>query len=307
MENTCIFKERGLFIKYNPTKMYSTNYMEEMELEFFPCCYLVYIEPFDRIKLKDFLEMNNTELSSYLNNIRKNQLDFSVMPQMLTCNPPCTCVGKELKYLNVSLDTSCNLHCRMCRAGVHISKEETEIYYKVLDKCRGLHLDVLELTTVGEPFLYKERALEFLNSLTPDDTKQVNIITNGTLLSKEYIDKLEDMVKKTGVYIRVSVSIDSIDEIGYKLVRGGDFNRVVENTEYLNSKKMLTSVLCTISMPVLHQVPNVKKFWADKGIDVVLHLARPVKTNARTQLTKSEFDFCKKSKVWQEAGIAEID
>ena len=74
MENTCIFKERGLFIKYNPTKMYSKNYMEEMELEFFPCCYLVYIEPFDRIKLKDFLEMNNKELSSYLNNIRKNQL-----------------------------------------------------------------------------------------------------------------------------------------------------------------------------------------------------------------------------------------
>jgi MoaA/NifB/PqqE/SkfB family radical SAM enzyme len=195
----------------------------------------------------------------------------------------------------------------MCRKDIVIDKLETEIYYKVLNKCRNLSLDILEFTTAGEPFLYKDRLLEFLETLTTKDTKQVNFITNGTLLDKEYIDKLEQIKIKNGINISICVSIDSINEAGYKIVRGGDFNKVIENTEYLNSKKLLDRVICTISLPVLFQVPNVKEFWHKKGINVDIHLAKPINIGGNYPLTIKEYEFCKKSDIWVKSGIENID
>lgn len=307
MEDTCVFKERGIFIQYDYVGLYDIN---NIDLLFFPCCYYAtenHQYPFGRIKVNEFLNLPNDKLLEYLNNIRHRPLNFSKKPDISSCVFPCNCIGKELKYLNISLDRSCNLHCRMCRKDIVIDKLETEIYYKILNKCRNLNLDILEFTTAGEPFLYKDRLLEFLETLTTKDTKQVNFITNGTLLDKEYIDKLEQIKIKNGINISICVSIDSINEVGYKIVRGGDFNKVIENTEYLNSKKLLDMVLCTISLPVLYQVPNVKDFWHKKGINVAIHLAKPIKTEGIYPLTIKEYEFCKNSDIWAKSGIEIID
>lgn len=307
MEDTCIFKERGLFLQYSYIKGKS---IDSQRIAFFPCCYYAgcnHESPFGEITVRDFLDMPTDKVLDFMNNMRKNKLDFSVKPDMNTCIYPCNCIGKEVKYLNVSLDRSCNLHCRMCRETIMILKEETEVYYGILDKCRNLHLDVLEFTTMGEPFLYRDILLEYLNTLTLNDTKQVSFVTNGTLLDEEYIDKLKDFKEKTGISISICVSIDSIDEVGYKLVRGGDFNKVVKNTEYLKSQGLLTCVLCTVSVPVLYQVPNIKNYWKDKGIDVILHIARPIGMNNRLAITQKEYEFCKNAKCWEEIGMPNID
>lgn len=307
MEDTCIFKEKGLFLQfdYQPAEC-----MENQLIGFYPCCYYAgcnHNSPFDEITVKEFLDIPTDKVLDFMNNIRKNKLNFLIKPDMNSCVFPCNCVGKEVKYLNVSLDRSCNLHCRMCRERVMINKEETEVYYKVLDKCRNLHLDVLEFTTMGEPFLYKDRLFEYINTLTLEDTKQINFITNGTLLDEETIDRLKDFKDKTGINVSVNVSIDSIDEVGYKIVRGGDFNKVIKNTDYLKEQGLLANVLCTVSVPVLYQVPNIQKFWWEKGINVCLHIARPIGMNSKFAITQEEYKFCKNAKCWKDIGMPNID
>lgn len=270
-------------------------------ISFQPCCHLPHNRgevdelTLDKIPYQEFLKLDN--VMEYLNKIHKN---FPyIMPtesKSGNCTPPCDYMNYSVESISINSLEACNLHCRMCRKNViSASEKDKEVYFNLLYKIKGLGLNIIELTTAGEPFLFKKETFEYLESLSLKDCKQVYIITNATLLTKEDIDRLSKIKETSGVSICIQVSLDSIDESTYKIIRqNNNFQNVMDNIYYLNEKGLLAEVSFTIQSLNVWQLPLLDKFWAEKGIKFNVHLAAP-----KAELSKREMELVKNSQSWK--------
>lgn len=145
--------------------------------------------------------------------------------------------GREITYLRLAVTDRCNLRCKYCMPahGIDIVKRQELLtfkeMYRITRVLSELGVDKVRLTG-GEPFVRKD-FVKFLQSLSfNENLKEINITTNGALISKHITDLEKIKVNA------VNLSIDSLKrEKFFQITRRDVFPQVYETyQELLNSK-----------------------------------------------------------------------
>ncbi|MDL2212589.1 radical SAM protein [Bacteroides sp. OttesenSCG-928-D19] len=154
--------------------------------------------------------------------------------------------------VHIYLTNNCNMRCPHCYmlAGERLEEELTRD--EILSLLSGLseHKIFSVVFSGGEPLL-NPYIVEYA-TVAHNLGMEVEILTNGTLWTKEIIDKLASVVDS------VQISIDGFDEESNSLVRGkGNFSKALYALDYLLDKGVPTSVAMvpkySSSLPALTQ------------------------------------------------------
>ena len=149
--------------------------------------------------------------------------------------------ANKKRQMRLNFDTTCNLQCIFCRPNFEISDvKEAKNIEKLVTRIKSFlpELDAnhweISLNGLGEIFV--SRPLLDLIQYISQNYKNIKfqIITNGVLCSK-------DMLERLGIADRISsieVSVHATKEKTYnKLIKGGNFEKVRKNLEYISSLK----------------------------------------------------------------------
>lgn len=212
-------------------------------------CYNSFVNP--KIIFKACL-VENENINTYkLNNIIQND-EYK--------NYYCNYGKRPIENIEVSIQTSCNLNCIMCREQIIINKEIDKLYFKILEQLKGHNLNCLQLTAQGEPFLYKTETFNYLNSLNRNDFKNIICVSNLTLLNDNDIDNLYRI--NNNIKIRITASIDAITESTYKKIRKNNFfTKVMHNACYLNELGLLTGINFVLQKENLNELMQAYEYW----------------------------------------------
>ncbi len=175
----------------------------------------------------------------------------------------------------ISFDKACNLKCKSCRIKQYVKncyeKEQTILHYAdVINKSGWLEsCDDLTIGGDGEIFLskgYKKVLFEDASQIR----KKVSIMTNGTLFVPAIWEQLEGKYE----YILISVSIDATKETTYRKIRGGNFEQLMKNMDFLSQLRKENKVNY-VRVKMIVQEDNYKEMkdfvlWAKRlGFDSV--------------------------------------
>lgn len=146
--------------------------------------------------------------------------------------------GRKISYLRLAVTDRCNLRCQYCMPaqGVDIvNRKELLTYkemYRITRVLSELGVDKVRLTG-GEPFVRKD-FMRFLESLSFNDKlEEINITTNGALIS-DHIKNLEELKIKS-----INLSIDSLHKEKFTEITRRDVYDKVLNTLNLLEKSNL--------------------------------------------------------------------
>ena len=146
--------------------------------------------------------------------------------------------GRKISYLRLAVTDRCNLRCQYCMPakGIDIvDRKELLTYkemYRITRVLSELGVNKVRLTG-GEPFVRKD-FVNFLESLAFNDKlKEINITTNGALIS-QHIEKLEELKINS-----INLSIDSLHKDKFaKITRRDVFDDVYKTFEKLKNSQL---------------------------------------------------------------------
>lgn len=146
--------------------------------------------------------------------------------------------GRKISYLRLAITDRCNLRCQYCMPsqGINIvARKELLTYkemYRIVRVLSELGVNKVRLTG-GEPFVRKD-FVHFLESLSFNDKlDEINITTNGALISK-HIEKLEELNINS-----INLSIDSLQKDKFaKITRRDVFDNVYKTFLDLEKSKL---------------------------------------------------------------------
>ncbi len=165
-------------------------------------------------------------------------------------------VYRNSSIIEIKPVTSCNLDCVYCSISEGLSNKkhdfvvEKDYLVEELQKVIDFVNEPVEvhIGVQGEPFLYADMENLFADLQAMDKVHTISIDTNGTLLNKEYIDRIAKYDK-----LQLNLSLDAIDEEKAKLIAGTknyNIGHVKETITYASKK------LKVIVAPVLTQGYN---------------------------------------------------
>ena len=211
----CFYPEGNLWICYENNKILLKR-----------CCIH---KPFKELSLKEFYLIDDIINYSLFD---KDLTDFiSNKDRCKTCY-----VHSDIKRVSVSISHACNFKCYHCFFKEHKDTSEMKkAYFDTLYKIKGHQLDYILLTDAGEPFFYYYATIDFLKSLSLNDTKNVRITTNLSFLNEDRIKQLKDISMSTHVNYEFIVSINGITKETYEATRiGGNFEKCMKNLKCLS-------------------------------------------------------------------------
>ena len=146
--------------------------------------------------------------------------------------------GRQISYLRLAITDRCNLRCQYCMPahGIDIvDREELLTYkemYRITRVLSELGVNKVRLTG-GEPFVRKD-FMSFLEMLDFNDLlDEINITTNGVLISK-HLEQIEKLKVKS-----INLSLDSLNREKFKTItRRDQFDKVYEALEQLENSKL---------------------------------------------------------------------
>jgi len=153
---------------------------------------------------------------------------------------PTTPAASQIKNIRLAIDDSCNLSCPSCRIDKIFVKSG-----KLLEQRMQLAKRIIEYVAIqdnpitlhigsdGDPFaslVYRY----FIKQVKIFPHVRFSIQTNGLLVKKMY-QRHEDMFKKLDI---LNISIDGAHKKTYEhLRRGGSYDKIIENLEFVSSIK----------------------------------------------------------------------
>jgi len=146
---------------------------------------------------------------------------------------------RQMEYVRLAVTDRCNLRCQYCMPaqGIDIVPRQELLSYKEMYRLIRVltELGVKKVRlTGGEPFVRRD-FVSFLEMLSYNDLlDEINITTNGALISK-YISKIEKLEKvKT-----INLSIDSLEKDKFsKITRRDVFSDVYKTFEILEKSSL---------------------------------------------------------------------
>lgn len=145
-------------------------------------------------------------------------------------------VNTTPKYIMLSCDESCNLHCPSCRSSVRaMNREESDrLFNRLMEVVRPMLNDCELLSALGTGELFASKALSrFFSTLTANEFPKLslNLTTNLQLLNKEKWDEFANLLDFHKV---MRVSVDAASKETYEKNRlGGTWEKLQENLSYL--------------------------------------------------------------------------
>lgn len=142
-----------------------------------------------------------------------------------------------------SFDPSCNLQCPSCRTRriqYYEGSGQYEISLKILDRIKEAYLSepndssfMFTITGSGDAIgshLFRNFLLELDGTKFPN--MGINILTNGVMLTEKVIGQLHRIHKNIK---EITISVDAATKETYdKVRRGGDFEQLKKNIDYIN-------------------------------------------------------------------------
>ena len=177
--------------------------------------------------------------------------------------------GRQITYLRLAVTDRCNLRCQYCMPahGIDIvDRKELLTFkemYRITRVLSELGVNKVRLTG-GEPFVRKD-FVNFLEMLSFNDKlDEINITTNGALISK-YISKLEEL--KIGT---INLSIDSLSKENFaKITRRNVFDEVYKTLEALEKSTLKLKLNVVVQSGVnTHEIIDFIELSKHKNIAV---------------------------------------
>lgn len=171
------------------------------------------------------------------------------------------------KVLNIETTNVCNLKCPMCprttlmdRPAVHM---EMATFEKIVEEAAIYGVGAVWLHVFGEPILHPNIG-EMIRLLKKhDNIKNVGLSSNCNLLTEER----SRIILEAGLD-RIILSLDAVDKMTYKRVRGGAYDKAVRNVKtFLETRRQLkaptTVQISCIDMQLNHdEVAAFQEQWA---------------------------------------------
>ncbi len=207
------------------------------------------------------------------------------------------------KVMELEVTTKCNLKCVQCLEHSVHGIPENHLPIKAFKNIKPLMKELRNITLhgVGEFFMYKhwKELLEML----PKGIKTVQFNTNGTLLTQENIE-----IIKNSPVTEISVSLDAGKKETYEAIRGGKFQKVIENVRNLKKicdNKLTVCLNMTLMKLNIKEVPEFVKLAKSLEIDSVVvwlinneEYSEPIKRkdftfvyNEQKKFTKDELKY----------------
>ncbi len=186
--------------------------------------------------------------------------------------------ARRIDYLSVvyfNITKRCNYNCSYCYS-VHenstMSLEDAKLFLDKLDK-----LNMRSIAFIGgEPFCHPEFHELLKLCLARENMDDISIITNGSLINKEYIDLYKDP------RVTMQVSIDGINESTNAPTRGkGHFEPVFENVKYLSENGARVLVKKVITRDNIEDSVEYYDFYKKNGIDAGFFMIKKVEDSAK--------------------------
>ena len=276
----CFYPEGNLWICYENNKILLKR-----------CCIH---KPFKELSLKEFYSIDDIINYSLFD---KDLTDFiSNKDRCKTCY-----VHSDIKRVSVSISHACNFKCYHCFFKEHKDTPEMKkAYFDTLYKIKGHQLDTIMMNNGGEVFVYYDEIIEYLKSLTPNDTRQVTFVTNLVLLNEERFKELKQISESTGVTYFFLPSVDGIKKESYEAIRlGGKFEKITENLHLLADifGPQQAVILYTIKKPNINETKNVEKYFMDTfGIRCSISFMSMIKNAKKNIILFLEKNIQKKKK-----------
>jgi len=162
----------------------------------------------------------------------------------------------DIKIYHLDLDNKCNLLCRMCDPDhsnliaeeYHKLKLEERKEQKNLPESFMQDVDLSRLTKIivtgGEPTI-NAKFLNFLESLVGTKHQDLSIIisTNAAVLNRR-IKKIADHLPN----LKFSISIDGFERVNHYIRWPIDWDKMLQNIDYLYKQKKVSNFKTTISL-----------------------------------------------------------
>lgn len=170
---------------------------------------------------------------------------------------------KRLSELWIYTNNSCNLRCKHCLVSAgEDSKDRLSAadIMRIVDEAKSLGVRRFYFTG-GEPFL-RHDILSLINYITKD--RELVILTNGTLLTKEKAEKLASIDKKR---LFLQISLEGSDAKIHDSIRGeGSFELAVNGIKNLIETGIVPTITTTITRLNMDSAVNTHRFIASLGI-----------------------------------------
>ncbi|GMQ55729.1 radical SAM protein [Vallitalea sediminicola] len=178
--------------------------------------------------------------------------------------------------LAIEPSKACNLKCIMCFQSNPDFKIEDgsngimtmDTYEKIMDEASKYKLPAIVLASRGEPLL-NPNIDKMISRASEAGVIDIKMNTNALLLDEDMSRRL----LKTSLHSLV-FSVDAINEQDYKKIRGGDFNKVINNInrfneirkkEFPDSKlRTRTAVVLVNSVERKESIEEIKSYWKGK-------------------------------------------
>ncbi len=203
--------------------------------------------------------------------------------------------NKEFNILEfyIAITNRCNLQCLMCTTGqgkYDAQKELTTGEWKRVIANLNRHCNIQRITFGGGEPLLRSDIAELMKFSCATDIVAMNIISNGTLLTEEFVTSFTE---KELQKIAIIFSIDGL-EYSHNFIRGsGKFEKTFRNFEFLYHNyfrpgKIRSLAISSILMPenFADYVPFLDFFKKYEGVTIDI---QPVIPNNEICYIKKEF------------------
>lgn len=180
---------------------------------------------------------------------------------------------KEIKHIRLAIDDSCNLHCPSCRKEKIFIKsgkllhKRFELVDKILNFIKEQKQEIkVHIGSDGDPYaslVYRR----FMTKTKNLSNIKYSLQTNGLLIKKNFY-KFKHI---TDNLFQIGISIDGATKLTYeKLRRGGSFEKIIENLDFLKKIKKEFSIHLhmVVQQENWKEMPHLlelgKKFNVDK-------------------------------------------
>ncbi|MGC2061579.1 MAG: radical SAM protein [Thermodesulfovibrionales bacterium] len=221
----------------------------------------------------------------------------------------------------VSITNSCNLRCMHCYyskfinlPGYRPNMLKREIWEKICEEMSNWPGVIMNFGTDGEPLLHP-RFLDMLRFARKKSIYPVNITTNGLLMDEKFAKAVTD----ENLADIVNISVDAFTSETYAKIRGGHFDRLVENINNLVALRNQAGSSMKIQVNFIDQPDShaeltpFRQYWEGR-VDLVLmrtyYDATSVTGETGPNITGKQTDFQKIDRwpcqqLWRRFNIAD--
>jgi AdoMet-dependent heme synthase len=174
-------------------------------------------------------------------------------------------------YFQWHITNECNLRCKHCyhesyvKEDINISKL-TEIADQLCNALNKWKKKGSFSITGGEPLMNSEILFKLLDQLETRDIDRIDLLTNGTLLNNEIIDRLKGYKKLR----RLQLSLEGLQETNDKIRGINSYKRTLDAIDDLKRHELVVSIMMTVGRHNMDEVIPLAEVLSKHNVDVFI-------------------------------------